>query len=126
MRRGLPTGGALNEDYVFDELVGGEIRQVRFPDLFGAERDTLFIYNLMYGPNMEAACPACTALLDGLDGHIPHLNQRIATAVVGKTILPPCTLTRRRGAGAICGCCPRQTTATTPTITGKRPAGRRR
>ncbi|HAA93055.1 MAG TPA: DUF899 domain-containing protein [Rhodospirillaceae bacterium] len=84
LRRKLPVGGALKEDYVFDELVEGKARQVRFSELFGPERDTLFIYNLMYGPNMKAACPACTSLLDGINGHIPQLNQRIATAVVAK------------------------------------------
>jgi predicted dithiol-disulfide oxidoreductase (DUF899 family) len=83
-RRTLPPGGELKEDYVFDELVDGEPRKVRFSELFSPARDTLFLYGFMYAPDMPAACPSCTSMLDGLDGQVRHLRQRIDVAVVAK------------------------------------------
>ena len=83
-RRQLPPGGALKEDYEFVELVDGESRKTRFSELFGPGQDTLFLYSFMYAPDMEAACPMCTALLDGLDGQVTHLSQRIGVAVIAK------------------------------------------
>ena len=83
-RRQLPEGGELKEDYIFEELVDGEVKETAFSQLFGEGRNTLLIYSFMYAPDMDAACPMCTALLDGLDGQIPHINQHISTAVVAK------------------------------------------
>jgi predicted dithiol-disulfide oxidoreductase (DUF899 family) len=80
-RRKLPLGGALREDYVFD----GADSQVRFSDLFGAGKDTLLVYNFMFGPQMAAACTACTSILDGLDGAAPHATQRLNLAIVAKS-----------------------------------------
>ncbi len=83
LRRKLPMGGLIKEDYVFDELVDGEVRQVKLSGLFG-NKDTLFIQSFMYAPDMDAACPMCTAMLDGMDGQVAHINQSISTAVVAK------------------------------------------
>ena len=35
----------------------------------------------MFGPTYEAACPGCTALADGFDGVVPHLNARDITLI---------------------------------------------
>lgn len=83
-RRQLPAGGELKDDYVFDELVNGEIRQVSFSKLLPASKNSLFIYSFMYGPEMDAACPMCTSFLDGLNGQMVHLEQRIGVVVVAK------------------------------------------
>jgi predicted dithiol-disulfide oxidoreductase (DUF899 family) len=56
MRRGLPPGGAVPEDYVFDDA-GGEVRR---SELFEPGKDTLAIYSLMYGPKAERPCPSCS------------------------------------------------------------------
>src|SRR4051812_41289276 len=72
MRRGLPLGGAIPEDYVFEEGRG----RIRLSELFAAGKDTLIIYNYMYGPGMAAPCPMCTSILDSLDGAAAHLTQR--------------------------------------------------
>lgn len=88
-RRKLPLGGKLPADYVFegvDELTG--VRQVRFSDLFAPGKDTLVIYNYMYGPAMERPCPMCTAMLDALEGNAQHIMQRVNLAVVAKSPLP--------------------------------------
>lgn len=83
-RRALPPGGALKEDYVFTERDNGKDVSVRFSQLFAPSKDTLFIYNFMYSPDMPEACPMCSAFLDGLHGQIIHLLQRINVAVVAK------------------------------------------
>jgi predicted dithiol-disulfide oxidoreductase (DUF899 family) len=83
MRRGLPPGGAVPEDYVFEDS-GGE---VRFSDLFEPGKDTLAIYSFMYGPKAERPCPACTSIVDALDGSAVHVTQRINLAVVAKSPL---------------------------------------
>jgi predicted dithiol-disulfide oxidoreductase (DUF899 family) len=90
-RRALPLGGELPADYVFDELDGetGGVRRVRFSELFGAGKDTLFLYNFMFKPGerglpLELPCPLCTSIIDGIDGAVPHIAQRAGFAVVAK------------------------------------------
>ncbi len=55
---------------------GGAGRPVR-------EKDTLFVYNWMYGPKRERPCPMCTALLSSMNGNADHIRQRVALAIVG-------------------------------------------
>jgi predicted dithiol-disulfide oxidoreductase (DUF899 family) len=83
-RRQLPKGGEIKEDYVFDELSDGHARKTRLSELFRSGHDTLFIYSFMYSPDMDGACPMCTAILDGLEGQVRHLDRNISTAVVAK------------------------------------------
>lgn len=83
MRRELPPGGEAGE-YVFE----GEDGPVALADLFAPGQDTLVVYSFMYGPEIERACPACTSILDSLDGAAPHLAQRVSLAVVAKSPLP--------------------------------------
>ena len=80
-RRKLPPGGALREDYVFDAAGG----PVPLSSLFAPGKDTLLIYNFMFGPQMAAACPACTSILDGLDGAALHAAQRVNLAIVARS-----------------------------------------
>jgi predicted dithiol-disulfide oxidoreductase (DUF899 family) len=82
MRRRLPLGGAVPEDYAFD---AGDGRTVRLSELFTLPDASLVLYNFMYGPKMAAACPMCTSFLDGLDANAPHLTQRVNLAVVAKS-----------------------------------------
>ena len=82
LRRSLPAGGEVAEDYVFD----GERGKVRLSQLF--ERgDTLVAYSFMYGPKMQRACPMCTAMLDGLNGNAQHVGQRTNLVVIAKSPL---------------------------------------
>ena len=88
LRRALPLGGALPQDYEFEEAdAAGAPRRVKLSDLFSPGKDTLVLYSFMYGPNMEKACPMCTCMLDSLDGAVPHAAQRINLAVVAKSPL---------------------------------------
>jgi predicted dithiol-disulfide oxidoreductase (DUF899 family) len=81
MRRKLPAGGLLKEDYVFDE--GG--RTVRLSELFADGKDTLIVYSYMFGPQMKSPCSSCTSILDGLDGQTAHVTQQANLVVVAKS-----------------------------------------
>ena len=90
-RRTLPPGGRLAEDYVFDEwdAAVGNVRQVRLSELFAPGKDALVIYSFMFKPGpagrpLEVPCPLCTSIIDGLDGAVPHITERINFAVVTK------------------------------------------
>ena len=80
LRRKLPLGGEVREDYTFEGADG----PVKLSELFG-KHDTLVLYNFMYGPRMKEACPMCTAMLDSLNGAAEHLGQRVGVAVVAKS-----------------------------------------
>jgi predicted dithiol-disulfide oxidoreductase (DUF899 family) len=93
-RRALPAGAALAEDYLFE----GPDGPVKLSELFAPGKDTLAIYSFMYGPEREEPCPGCTHFLDGLDGMVEHIAQRLRLAVVAKSPLPRIlTLARHRG-----------------------------
>jgi predicted dithiol-disulfide oxidoreductase (DUF899 family) len=82
MRRALPPGGKVRQDYVFEE--GDEARPVRLSELFG-DKDTLIAYSFMYGPNAERPCPSCTSIVDSLDGAAGHVNQRASLVVISRS-----------------------------------------
>lgn len=54
LRRKLPMGGVVPEDYVFDAPEG---RKVKMSELFRDGKDTLILYSFMYSPEMEQPCP---------------------------------------------------------------------
>ena len=99
LRRKLPVGGAIPEDFVFDEsaeVVG--MRQVRLSELFAPGKDTLLLYSYMYSLAMNNPCPMCTSIIDSLEGAAPHVGQRVNLAVVAKSPLPRLlTFARNRG-----------------------------
>jgi predicted dithiol-disulfide oxidoreductase (DUF899 family) len=103
-RRGLPPGGIVPQDYIFQtEGPGGALAEVRLSELFAPGKDSLVIYSMMFprasgddspGPAIgqtallplaEGPCPSCTALLDQLDGAAGHASQRVNLAVAAKT-----------------------------------------
>jgi len=79
LRRKLPLG-RVAEDYVFEGAEG----PVRLSELFADGKDSLLLYSYMFGPEAEAPCPMCTCFLDGADGYVPHLEQRLNFAVVAR------------------------------------------
>lgn len=92
LRRSLPLGGEVAQDYVFiegssDLQDSHTDRKVRLSELFRPEQNTLAIYSYMYGPNMKEPCTSCTSILDGLNGASPHINQRISFVAVAKSPL---------------------------------------
>lgn len=88
-RQVLPEGGALKEDYVFEEGAddlsdAATVRPVRLSELFAPGKPSLVLYSFMYGPDDTAACPMCTSFLDSLEGSAPHVRERVNLAVVAK------------------------------------------
>jgi predicted dithiol-disulfide oxidoreductase (DUF899 family) len=89
MRAGLPAGGDVPEDYLFEQ--GGRslddtttVRKVKLSELFG-DKPTLVAYSYMYGPNMAKPCPSCTSIIDGLNGAAEHIGQRVSLVVIAKS-----------------------------------------
>ena len=82
MRRQLPPGGEVPEDYIF-ERIGADFRpmKVKLSELFG-EHPTLLLYSYMFGPERDSPCPGCTHLLDCLEGAARHVPQRASFYVV--------------------------------------------
>src|SRR5580658_10185582 len=92
LRRKLPAGGAVPEDYLFEEGAtdladGSGTRRVRLSELFEHADASLVLYSFMYGPNMAKPCPMCTSMLDSLNGTAPHATRRINLAVVASSPL---------------------------------------
>jgi predicted dithiol-disulfide oxidoreductase (DUF899 family) len=90
LRRNLPLGGALTEDYLFDEGdpdldAFGVTRKIRLSELFADGKDSLILYSFMYGPDMARPCASCTSMLDGLNGNMLHALQQVNVAVVAKS-----------------------------------------
>ncbi|MBB1061596.1 DUF899 family protein [Marilutibacter spongiae] len=83
MRRALPPGGEVTTDYRFEGAHGA----VGLDAMFG-DKDTLIVYNMMYGPTRRRGCPMCTTLLSSWDPIVPHLEQRLALAVVARSPYP--------------------------------------
>lgn len=79
-RRRLPPGGAVPEDY---RLVG-EDGPTTLSALFG-DKDTLFVYSFMFGPERKAPCPMCTSFMGSFATKIADVRQRIAIAFVARS-----------------------------------------
>jgi predicted dithiol-disulfide oxidoreductase (DUF899 family) len=80
LRRALPPGGGIREDYRFE----GHSGTVRLSQLFG-DKDTLVIYSMMFGPQRDRACPMCTAMLTSWEGTARNLRECVALAVTGRS-----------------------------------------
>jgi predicted dithiol-disulfide oxidoreductase (DUF899 family) len=83
LRRGLPAGGAVPEDYIFEGASG----RVRMSELF-ANGDTLIAYSFMYGPKAKRPCPMCSSMLDALNGNARQIAQRANLAVIARSPYP--------------------------------------
>ena len=80
LRRALPPGGVVPEDYIFE----GSRGPVHLSQLFG-DKDTLVLYSMMFGSERERACPMCTAMLTSWDGTARNLRERVALAVTARS-----------------------------------------
>lgn len=90
LRRQLPLGGPVPEDYIFEEgaadLADSQtVKSVRFSELFAADKNSLVVYSYMFGPEMKSPCTSCTSILDGLNGAAVHARERVNFVVVAKS-----------------------------------------
>src|ERR1700737_704277 len=64
----------IDKDYRFDTDEGG----ASLADLFRG-RSQLLIYHFILGPESTAGCPSCSAIADGYDGFVVHLEKHDVT-----------------------------------------------
>jgi predicted dithiol-disulfide oxidoreductase (DUF899 family) len=81
LRRALPLGGEVPDDYHF---VAEDGSRVTLSDLFD-NSDTLVIYSYMFGPQRDAPCPMCTSLMGAFDHKIADIRQRVAIAFTARS-----------------------------------------
>ncbi|WP_439815636.1 DUF899 family protein [Zavarzinia sp. CC-PAN008] len=81
MRRALPPGGVVPEDYV---LTGEDGQPIRLSQMFG-DSDTLVTYFWMYGPKRQRPCPMCTSMLTALDGEARDIARQVPLAIIGSS-----------------------------------------
>lgn len=79
-RRALPPGGEVKTSYRFV----GERGPVTFEQLFG-DKDTLVVYNYMFGPKRENPCPMCTSVMGAWEEKVADIQQRCALAMVARS-----------------------------------------
>lgn len=81
-RQALPWV-AIDKDYRFDTDAGSR----SLGDLFGG-RSQLIIYHFMFGPEYNAGCPSCSAIADGFNGIVTHLeNHDVSFSAVSRAPL---------------------------------------
>ena len=86
LRREMPLGGKLKEDYVFEELEqDGKVKQTKLSELFKPGKDTLVVYSFMFGPNDKSPCTSCSSIMDGVNGMVYHVNDRLNFVAVAKS-----------------------------------------
>jgi predicted dithiol-disulfide oxidoreductase (DUF899 family) len=90
-RRELPWV-PLDKHYQFETEDGS----VSLADLFGG-RSQLLLYHFMFGPEYKAGCPSCSAIADGFNGFVVHLQHHdVAFAAVSLAPLDAILAYKRR------------------------------
>jgi predicted dithiol-disulfide oxidoreductase (DUF899 family) len=88
LRRALPPGGEVRQDYIFEGLgVNDRPTPRRLSKLFDPGKNTLALYSCMYGSDRDRPCPGCTHWLDSMDGAARHASQRVSLYIVAKSPL---------------------------------------
>ena len=73
-------GGAVTKQYRFE----GERGPVSLADLFG-DKDTLIIYNFMFGPARKNLCPSCTSFMATWEKKMADIEQRVAFVMMARS-----------------------------------------
>jgi predicted dithiol-disulfide oxidoreductase (DUF899 family) len=82
----------IEKDYRFETDEGS----ASLADLFGG-RSQLLMYHFMFGPEYTAGCPACSAIADGFNGVVVHLeNHDVAMWTVSRAPLEKLQAYKRR------------------------------
>src|SRR5919198_2415529 len=73
----------IDKEYTFETGDGS----ASLADLFGG-RSQMLMYHFMFGPEYTAGCPACSAIADGFNGSVVHLeNHDVAFTAVSRAPL---------------------------------------
>jgi predicted dithiol-disulfide oxidoreductase (DUF899 family) len=90
-RRELPRV-PVEKDYRFETASG----PASLRDLFGG-RSQLLVYHFMFGPGWTGGCPSCSAIADGFNGSVAHLEHHdVAFAAVSSAPIDALEAYRRR------------------------------
>ncbi|MDX0422391.1 DUF899 domain-containing protein [Sinorhizobium medicae] len=90
-RRELPWV-RIDQAYRFETDEG----EASLRDLFKG-RSQLLVYHFMFGPDYTAGCPSCSAIADGFNGIVPHLeNHDLAFYAVSRAPLAKLTAYKQR------------------------------
>jgi predicted dithiol-disulfide oxidoreductase (DUF899 family) len=82
----------IDKDYRFETDEGG----ASLADLFRG-RSQLLVYHFMFGPEFTAGCPACSAIADGFDGFVTHLeNHDVEMTAISRAPLDKLQAYKRR------------------------------
>jgi predicted dithiol-disulfide oxidoreductase (DUF899 family) len=90
-RRELPWV-PVEKDYRFETAAG----PATLRDLFG-DRSQLLVYHFMFGPGWTGGCPSCSAIADGFNGSVVHLEHHdVAFAAVSRAPVEELEAYKRR------------------------------
>jgi len=82
----------IDKDYRFETDEGS----ASLADLFRS-RSQLLVYHFMFGPEYTAGCPACSAIADGFNGSVVHLeNHDVAMTAISRAPLAKLQAYKRR------------------------------
>src|SRR4030081_806401 len=87
---------AVDKEYRFETDEG----TASLADLFRG-RSQLIVYHFMFGPDYDAGCRSCSAIADGFNGSVVHLeNHDVSFFAVSRAPLPKLQAYKRRVRGA--------------------------
>ena len=82
----------VEKDYSFDTEHGSR----SLAELFD-RRSQLLVYHFMFGPDFTGGCPSCTAIADGFNGFVIHLEHHdVALVAVSRAPITQLEAYRRR------------------------------
>jgi predicted dithiol-disulfide oxidoreductase (DUF899 family) len=82
----------IDKEYRFETDEGS----ASLADLFG-RRSQLLVYHFMFGPDYTAGCPSCSAIADGFNGFVVHLeNHDVAMITISRAPLEKLQAYKRR------------------------------
>src|SRR3954469_15955831 len=82
----------IEKEYRFETAAG----PASLTDLFGG-RSQLLVYHFMFGPDFTGGCPSCSAIADGFNGSVVHLEHHdVAFVAVSRAPIDKLEAYRRR------------------------------
>jgi predicted dithiol-disulfide oxidoreductase (DUF899 family) len=82
----------VEKEYRFETAAG----PATLRDLFGG-RSQLLVYHFMFGPGWTGGCPSCSAIADGFNGSVVHLEHHdVAFAAVSRAPVEALEAYKRR------------------------------
>jgi predicted dithiol-disulfide oxidoreductase (DUF899 family) len=94
LRRQLPMGVKVKQDYVFREGptdINSNDPALFFDTplsrLFGKGKDSLIIDHMMFAPKAEKGCPMCSMWADGYNAVAPHISDKVNFVLVARAPL---------------------------------------